>query len=131
MSSEKKGNTSWRPAQMLDVKNKSEGFRYRMVNVDHANLDKKVAEGWEFVNGETGIPGEHIDPKKIVDGSKLDSTETYRDMVLMAMPEDTAQARDAYHENLTLNQTVNLKRDAKEQLDDSVRDSVDGKIIIE
>ena len=98
----KRGTASWRPARKLDVIHKAPGFRYRYVSTDYANLQKKIAEGWEFVNPSTGIPGQHNpSAREVSDGRQLDSVQKMRELVLMALPEDIALERDAYHAGKT------------------------------
>jgi len=89
-----KGRKSWAPARMLDLAGKLPGFRYRWVDHDPANIRKKIAEGWTFVNRETGHPVTHDDPNLVHGGAN--GTLGYRDLVAMAMPEETAAERDAY-----------------------------------
>lgn len=94
----KKGKASWRPARKLDVLKKSPNFRYRYVSTDYANLQKKLAEGWQFVNPSTGIPGQHNpSAREVSDGKTIDTVQKYRELVVMALPEDVAKERDAYH----------------------------------
>ena len=128
--SNKKGRKSWKPAAMLDVTNKASGFRYRWRNDDDAHLERVKNEGWVFVNKETGIPAEHDHPDKIGDGKPLDSIIKYRDMVLMALPEDLAEERDAYYREQTRRQTVSLKNKARDEIKKTGAE-VTGKIIIE
>lgn len=136
--SEKKGRPAWKPASTLDVIQKSEDFRYRWTDRDPGNLDRKIAEGWVFVNKETGIPGEHEHPERVADGMPLDTTKTFRELVVMAMPEETAQERDAYYREQTRKQTVGLKDVLKRDLSEAAERSgssqvapVDGTIVIE
>lgn len=111
----KKGNKSWAWRNRLDVANKDSKFRYRMVSREETNLRDKMADGWEFVNPVTGIPGEHIDPRQIADGEPLEGAQTYRDLVLMALPEEKAQQRDAAVAELTRQQTAGLKNMAQSE----------------
>lgn len=130
---EKKGKASWKPAQKLDVRNKQEGFRYRFRDRDSQNIQRARAEGWEFVNPITGIPGDHVDPE---DAQKdLTSTTEYRELTLMALPEDIAQARDEHFKELTRKQTVGLKDRLQGDLDKDApeghRTSATGTIVID
>ena len=109
----KKGNPSWSPATRLDVRNRRAGFRYRWCDKDPANIEKKLAEGWVFVNKTSGLPGELERRDQPHDGSDLTTTKTYRELVLMALPEDIGLARDRYVADQTRKQTVGLKADAE------------------
>jgi len=106
----KKGNESWKESQLLDVDNKSPDFRYRWCWVDDMNVEKKLREGWVFVNKETGIPGEHKHPNRADDGKPLDSAKRYRDTVLMALPEERGKARDRHFQEKTDQQTLDAKK---------------------
>lgn len=96
----KKGRTSWKPAQLLTVRNKTPGFRYRWVTNDVDNLRKKGEEGWIKVGSTMGLKGDHERPDNTIDGGPMcsDATE-YRESILMALPEELGIARDEYHEN--------------------------------
>jgi hypothetical protein len=91
----KKGNASWRPAKTLEVKHQRPGFRQRWVNTDPANVQKKQAEGWVYSKEE------HDRPKGVDHGKNLGTVSQYRDLVLMEIPEETAQARAEYYRQET------------------------------
>ena len=129
----KKGKPSWKPAGTLEVFQKKPGFRYRWCDKDPQNIQRKVAEGWRHVNRETGLPVEHENP----DGETLTSSTEYRELVVMALPEDVAQERDAYFREKTRAQTVSLKDRLQDDLDDAAkahgapRAKAEGTIVIE
>lgn len=133
----KKGKPTWQPAQRLSMGKKSKNFRYRWCDSDSQNIEQKRAEGWEFVNGETGIPGEHDHPQGVGDGKPLDSTKTYRELVAMALPEELGEARDEWVNERTRKQTRSIKDVLKEQVTESAKQhkiepaQVTGKIVIE
>lgn len=119
----KKGRASWRPARKLDALGKDPGFRYRYVSTDYANLQKKLSEGWQFVNTSTGVPGKHNPTaREISDGKQLDTVQKYRELVLMALPEDLAKERDAYHAGKTSNRSQALEQRLQRDLDKAARD---------
>ena len=94
----KKGKPSWRPAQALDVKVRDKSMRPRWVNKDPANISKKLAEGWTFVDKGQA---EHARPSNVETGKGLGGMTEYRDVVLMHIPEETAQARAEYYREIT------------------------------
>lgn len=112
----KKGNSSWKPAARLDARVPS-GYVGRWVDKDPANMAKKLAEGWLPATEVNGATGEHNRPNLVQDGKPLTSVTEYRESVLMLMPEETAQQRRAYFENVTAEQLRGLKR--KAQADDA------------
>lgn len=101
----KKAKVKWQPATLLDsVKGlDKENFAYRWVNKqDAANLRKKQAEGWEVVSALEGDKVEHERPGRIDEGGRLTgSSFEYRDVVLMRMPKELAQARKEYYQEQT------------------------------
>lgn len=127
----KKGNPTWAPASKLDMSNKDPKFRYRWVDRDSQNIEKKEAEGWRFVNKETGIPGEHDRPDLVEDGNPLDSTKTYRELVAMALPEEIGEARDAWVESQTRKQTISIKDRLQKEVAQGGNAEVHGKLVIE
>jgi hypothetical protein len=134
---EKKGKRSWKPAQKLsvnvtqDVTNK---FRLRWRDKDPQNLQRAEAEGWEYIHSTKGAKAEHENPG---DSNPLTSTTEYRELVLMGLPKDLAEARDEYYAERTREQTEGLKGRFQKDLDDAARQkggyrtSVTGKIVID
>ena len=115
----KRGRPSWKPFRKLDVANKDPNFRYRWVLRDAAQIEKKKNEGWDFVNEITGIQGAHSYPSLAADGKSLETTATYREHVLMALPMEMAEARDAYFNDLTTKRTGNLVNKLRTEVKDS------------
>lgn len=115
----KKGNTSWKPASLNEFSNKEDGFRYRMSRKDSDNLSKKQQEGWETVSDLQSPDTKHENPNRIDLGTPLTSVQEGRDWVLQRIPEDVAQARDQYQEDLkerkTQALTAHIKKEANEQ----------------
>ena len=92
------GNTPWKPATPLDYPTPP-GFRDRYCVQTPENIQKKESEGWFIVKDKRGKPV--VDSKKTaIDGKPLDDTVTYRSLILMRIPEETAKARDKYYADL-------------------------------
>jgi len=93
----KKGREPWKPAQLLSVRDKTPGFRYRWCDKDMDNIRRKEEEGWIKVSSTTSLKGEHDRPVNTVDGAPLcrDGVD-YREVILMALPEERGLARDEY-----------------------------------
>lgn len=108
----KKGRPSWAPARMLDLEKKNPGYRYRWCDTDPANIRKKIAEGWVFASRETGHPAEHDNPNLMHGGTPPDGTLQYRDVIAMALPEETAQARDSYYREINESQIAGINERA-------------------
>lgn len=129
-----KGKASWRPAEKLQVE-VPKGYRARWVDKDTANVDRKLSEGWVFANKTSGIVSERKGGSEVDDGNELTTATEYREMVLMAMPEDLAKARADYFQELTDKQTTTLKNrlksEAEAALDGDHEGGVHGKIVIE
>lgn len=128
-SQPKKGKASWKPATALKAQN-IDGFRTRWTNKDPINMQRKEAEGWEIVDPNKGLRSEHEHPEDLESGKPLTSITEYRELVLMALPEEVAQAREEYFTAQTDAQTASLKSNLKKDMADG-KASVHGKIIIE
>ena len=127
---EKKGKPSWKPAAALKAK-PIPGYRTRWTHKDPINIQRKEAEGWVMVNSETGLTSEHEHPEDIESGTPVTSVTEYRELVLMALPEEDGQARDAYFTEQTDKQTAGLKKVLQSDLKKGGKAEVHGKIIIE
>jgi hypothetical protein len=111
----KKGNTSWKPASVLDVSDKDPNKRYRWVTKTPDNQAKKMAEGWEPVSGLQSDKAEHSS-NRIHDGAALTSVLEKHDCVLMSIPEEMAQERDAYFNQQSQRQVAGLTAHVKKEL---------------
>lgn len=137
MTAQKKGRKSWSPAQKLAITDQDPGFRYRWCEKDQANLDKKLAEGWAFVDPTKGLKADHLRPEHVSDGKPQQGAKEYRELVLMALPEEVAQARDRYFQDRTDQQTLGLNAELRRDLKDAARKhgvesaEVYGKTVIE
>lgn len=130
----KKGKRTWKPANLLDVKGKDPGFRYRMCRNDDANIARKQEEGWEFVNATTDPEVRVIGAGTIEDGAKTDTTQRQRELVCMRLPEELGKERDEHYGEVINRRKRDLKRRAQKDLgtDDKGRAApVTGKIVIE
>lgn len=124
----KKGKTSWKPASVTDVIEKDPNKRYRLVNKDADNLAKKKAEGWEVETKATGGTAKLVPDGQLNTGSNLTSTFERKDVILMSMPEEMAQERTEYFNNLTQKRTLGLTAHLKNELKGTAQ--THGKITI-
>lgn len=108
----KKGKPTWKPANIDEVINKDPAYRYRWVRKDQDNMAKKQAEQWE-VDESTTVEGGY---GRINDGKNLTSSKERRDAVLMRIPEEVAQERDAYINADIARRTAALKRQTRDEL---------------
>lgn len=96
----KKGSASWKPAPILDVTGKEDGYRYRWVNKEAGNIAKKKREQWEMVSqGTSSDNAAHVSGGKVDSSHNLTSIQETHDGVLMRIPEEIALQRDAYYNN--------------------------------
>lgn len=115
----KTGKKSWRPAQMLHTMNEQAGFRYRWCDKDPANLDKKQAEGWEFVkSSKSSKPDATTPASSDIDyaDQTLTSLQEYRELIRMRLPEDIAEGRDEYYKEITDRQTAMTPKERVQQM---------------
>ena len=113
---------------MLEVERLLRAAGCPKINLQIRGANEAVIEGVE-----TGLPAEHENP----DGKPLTSSTEYRELVVMALDEEIAQARDAYFREKTRAQTVSLKDRLQDDLDDAAKAHgavparAEGKIVIE
>lgn len=125
----KKGKKTWAPAQALEVK-KVPGFRLRWTDKDPKVTQRKMAEGWVEVHPDQGIRAEHEHPGDVPSGKPVTSVTEYRELHLMALPEDVAKAREAYFTDRTNAQSAGLVRNLKKDVAEGGDAEVYGKITI-
>lgn len=89
----KKGKPVWKPANPLAISETSRkpGYRYRWVDKDDANVQRRLDQGFVFANDINGVPGETSAPSDGIGGAPR-----RRELVLMALPEEIGQAHDDY-----------------------------------
>lgn len=116
----KKGNPSWKPANVDETFGKEDGYRYRWINKDEANLAKKKQERWEVVSG---IGGQNTTTEagtgRIDDGKQLTSVRERFGQVLARMPEEDAKQRDNYFNNESARRVKALRKQAQKDLGDA------------
>lgn len=112
----KKGNSSWKPASVTDVTNKEPGYRYRWVSKEPSNLQKKRDEHWETVSGLTSDKVAPEESNRINDGKDISSVYEKHDVLLMRIPEETAQGRDAYYNAESERRVAGLTSHIKKEL---------------
>lgn len=115
-SAVKKGNSAWKPASLNEFTDKEPGYRYRMVRKDPDNMADKAAEFWEPVSGIQSSNTKQIDPNRIAEGKALTSVQEGKDWVLMRIPEEKAQERDAYYNAETARRTAGLTAHIKKEV---------------
>lgn len=99
----KKGKISWKPAKRMELIQKTPGFTYRWCDKDPFNIQKKEADGWSIASKVRGNEANNGAPQ----GTSI--TE-YRELVLMAIPDEEYAAHREYFHEKTLKQTVGLKK---------------------
>lgn len=113
----KKGNPTWKPANVDDVFDKEKGFRYRWINSDPKNVAKKRAEQWEVVSDLAGSETTAETGYGRLDAGKpLTSVREGNGRILARMPEELALERDEYINNKTSRMTSALKRQTRDDL---------------
>lgn len=112
---DKQATTPWKPAKKLDVPEdlKDPRFVYRFVNTrTEGNEMKKLQEGWEYddiILSKMRERGLLPARRAMNDGTPLDSAYTIREMVLMRIPKEMAESRNAYYRE----KSERAKRDYK------------------
>lgn len=113
----KKGKPTWKPANVDDVVDKEDGFRYRWINAEPKNIAKKQAEQWEIVSDIAGSQTtSEAGYGRIDAGKHLTSVREGQGRILARLPEDVAVERDAYVNGKTARMTAALKRQTRDDL---------------
>lgn len=116
----KKGKPTWKPANVDEIFDKEDGYRYRKVNKDPNNFARKLAEQWEVVSDTAGSATKmESGYGRLDDGKPLTSVRENRDSILMRMPEDIAKERDAYINGKSARQVSGLRKQAEKSLSEN------------
>jgi hypothetical protein len=101
----KKATTPWKPAAITEIPGhlKDGRFTYRLCNTQKiGNIQRKLQEGWEIdrilsakINDLYGGLARTIE-----DGSPMDSTVRMRELIVMRMPKEMAEARNEYYRKM-------------------------------
>lgn len=114
----KRGNSSWKPREAVQVAPKDDGkFRYRMVKADEYRIATLMQQGWQVCNAVTGertYKGKNSGA--IIDGKPLDTAVGDRDRVMMRLPIEAAKERDEHYEKKALRNVKGIKQHAKTQV---------------
>lgn len=113
-ATKKKGNPTWKPASLLDVRNKQDGYNYRFVRKDADNIAKKSEEGWEMVSSMNDKAERDAPYGRAMEGKALSTVQEGSDWVLMRIPEEMAMKRAEYYNQLTDTRTKAIMREAKQ-----------------
>lgn len=91
-----KRSKPWKPASLLDVKDKDPNYTYKWCKTEL--MDKRVAEGWEPVHGKGNTNAPAL---TLLDGTQFTNLIRKRGLVLCRMPKDVAKSRSEYYQRLT------------------------------
>jgi len=111
------GADEWIPASTLDQIEglEQDKFRYRWVEKKPERVKRFMAEGWSLVNE---LDGDRIFHRRGQTGSldagkTLDTSVDYRDVVMMKLPIERAEARRRYYQKKTDKAAELINRDAQ------------------
>lgn len=127
---------SWRPADKVAKLKAPESGRPRWCSPDTANIQKKLDEGWKFINKST-LPSAYKDDngmiKDVQENSSLGTEIRNREMVAMYLPEEQAKARDEYFRDKTMRRTqaTIFMKDEKKSVDSSIGSKIRPNIVID
>lgn len=82
------GQRHWQPPDQLSIKKKA-GWAYRYFR--KADVERRLAEGWEVCRQEEKI---------LKETGRTDSTQNYRGLILMMIPQHMADERNNHYKNL-------------------------------
>ena len=111
------GSDEWIPASTLDQIEglDRENFVYRWVEKRPERVKRFMAENWTFVNE---LDGDRIFHKRgntgaLDAGKSLDTSIDYKDVVMMKLPRERAEARRRYYQKKTDKAADLINQDAK------------------
>jgi len=109
----------WVPAPTLDQLEglDTENWAYRWVSKLPNRIKKFLAEGWSFVNKEEG---DHVLHRRSqtgqLDAGRALTTEVdYREVVMMKLPKERAEARQRYYQAKTDKAVGQINREVKQE----------------
>lgn len=117
LETQSKPSIPWKPARILDIPEdlKDSRFVYRFVNSKaEGNELKKQNEGWEYdteVLRKMKEKGLFVGRRTLQDGTPTDSVYTLREMVLMRIPKEMAEARNKYYQERAEAKSKRFKQD--------------------
>ena len=108
----------WTPPSQLDAPPAPEGFKHRWIRaetigqMDTKNVSARMREGWEFVRADE-YPNESYPS---ITSGKYEGVIGVGGLVLARIPEELAQQREAYYNQMTADRNEALDNDVlKEQ----------------
>ena len=108
----------WTPPSSLDAPPAPDGYRHRWIRAesmgsdDSKNVTGKLRSGWEFVRADE-YPNENYPS---ITSGKFAGVIGVGGLVLARIPEELAQQREAYYQQMTADRTEALDNDVlKEQ----------------
>ena len=113
---EKKGKRSWKPANVLAVK-EIPGFRARWRSTDPMRMRKATAEGW--VHAKDAPVKVELDDGVADNLNVISGASEYRELALMVLPEDLAEARQEYIEEKNTAQSITPASRARREMRES------------
>lgn len=116
----------WNPVRLLDIPAdlKDSRYTYRWCNKDkQGNIRKKASEGWEVdyelskkLNSRLGLN------KTLDDGSGVDSTLQMRELIVMRLPKEKAEARRKYYADQGMMDATEMRRQFRQRIAEGTGD---------
>jgi hypothetical protein len=83
-----------KPYDPFEVRNKQAGYGYRLLNKNSRNLERKLHEGYEIVQGNDPEQlGNLTEGTPLKKGADLDTTRRFSDVILARIPEEKLVAK--------------------------------------
>jgi len=123
---------TWTPPAKLDVgQEPPEGMHYRWVrhellnNSDDANVNSRIRQGYEVVK-PVDLGADYVAPD-ILDTGKYKGTVRSGDLILMKVPVEIVEQRNAYYEEQSKKQSAAYSQDLKNAATDQMPISDESK----
>jgi len=108
-----------KPFDPFEVKNKKPGYGYRLINKNSRNVERKLHEGFEIVQGD--------DPEQLANlsestplkkGSDVDSTRRFSDVILARIPEEKLEQKRKENRERINRMSASVQGDFKRDVGD-------------
>lgn len=104
----------------FEVKNKKPGYRYRLLNKNDRNIERKTAEGFEIVQGNDPEQLANLGASTVLKkGEDLDTTRRFNDVVLARIPEEKYQEKVRENRKRIDRMTASTRGNFKEEVGSS------------
>lgn len=108
------------------VHNKKPGFRYRMLNKNDRNIERRQHEGFELVQGDDPERLGLNESTPLKKGADTDSTRRFSDLILARIPEERIVEKENANRALIEHRTRSVRNEFIDGVGDRVIEEAGG-----